>query len=63
MALHSALHWDYVATASPEPPKQSAPPVSTSDSRLGWLAAFVAGTVVATVVVLAVLRPFTFDNC
>ncbi len=59
MALHSALHWDYVATAAPEPPQQSAPPVSGRDSRLGWLASFVAGTVVATAVVLAVLRPFT----
>jgi hypothetical protein len=59
MALHSALHWDYVATASPELPKQSAPPVSGSDSRLGWLMSFVAGTVVATIVVLAVLQPFT----
>jgi ferric-dicitrate binding protein FerR (iron transport regulator) len=59
MALHSALHWDYVATAAPEPPKQPAPPVSGGDSRMGWLVSFMSGTIVATVVVLAVLQPFS----
>ena len=59
MALHSALHWDYVATAAPQPLQQAQPPVSRNDLRLGWLASFVAGTVVATAVVLAVLQPFT----
>ena len=58
MTLHSALHWDYVATASPEPPRQQAPPVSGGDSRKGWLVSFMAGIVVATFAVLAVLQPF-----
>jgi ferric-dicitrate binding protein FerR (iron transport regulator) len=65
MALHSALHWDYVATAAPEPQQQSAPPVTRTDSRWGWLVSFAAGTVVATVILLAVLQPFasmTADN-
>jgi len=58
MALHSALHWDYVATAAPEPPAHSAPPLSRGDSHMGWIVSFMAGVTIATVVVLGVLQSF-----
>jgi ferric-dicitrate binding protein FerR (iron transport regulator) len=55
MALHSALHWDYVAAASPEPPSpKSAGMFSTMAARAGLLVAFVVGTVVAAIVAIAV---------
>jgi ferric-dicitrate binding protein FerR (iron transport regulator) len=57
MALHSALHWDYVAAASPEPPSpKSAGMFSTMAARAGLLVAFVVGTVVAAIVAIAVTR-------
>ncbi|MCE9533860.1 MAG: FecR domain-containing protein [Planctomycetes bacterium] len=61
MALHSALHWDYVATASPElsPMATSPMAVSARPSRRGWGLAFIAGVLAASVVAVAVilLRP------
>ncbi|MFM7843915.1 MAG: FecR domain-containing protein, partial [Planctomycetota bacterium] len=64
-ALHAALHWDYVSTALPAslaPPASHAPPapspVATASVRPVLLAAFLAGMVVATAIVLAVLQPF-----
>jgi ferric-dicitrate binding protein FerR (iron transport regulator) len=54
MSLHSALHWDFVAALSPEVAGDhslKAPPsVSLQASRLGWMLAFAAGTIVASVV-------------
>lgn len=59
MALHAALHWDYVATALPEPPtQQTSPPLSAADSRPGLLAAFMVGMIVAALIVFAVMQPF-----
>jgi hypothetical protein len=62
MTLHSALHWDYVATAAPELPTLLLPPDSTAAPRSGWIAAFAAGTIVATVVAIAVLILFTLTT-
>lgn len=59
MAMHSALHWDYVATVAPEPPIQPQPPVSPAAPRVGWFVAIAAGAVAATVLAMTVLRPFT----
>ena len=61
MALHSALHWDYVAAAGPELPQPStvpAPPRGHS-WRAGWFAAFGAGVLLASAaaVALFLLRP------
>ena len=53
MALHSALHWDYVAAVSPElspPATVLAPP-----SRARWMAAFFAGAMLATTAAVAVV--------
>ncbi len=61
MALHSGLHWDYVAAAGPEvpqPPTVPAPPTGSS-WRAGWFAAFGAGMLLASAAALALflLRP------
>ena len=55
MALHSALHWDYVAAAGPE----LLPPPAAPTPRPGWLAAFGAGVLLAgaAAVALFLLRP------
>ncbi len=54
VSLHSALHWDYVAALSPESAgensQKSLPSSSLPASRLGWMLAFAAGTIVASVV-------------
>jgi ferric-dicitrate binding protein FerR (iron transport regulator) len=54
MGLHSALHWDFVAALSPEVAGgnslKSPPSVSLPASRFGWMLAFAAGTIVASVV-------------
>lgn len=56
MSLHSALHWDYLAALSPsvasEKLPESPPSVSVPASRLGWALAFLAGTMVASVVAI-----------
>jgi ferric-dicitrate binding protein FerR (iron transport regulator) len=61
MALHSALHWDYAAAALPEPPPPAAvpSPPPARFPRAGWLAAFAAGTLVASAAVAGffLLRP------
>ncbi len=54
VSLHSTLHWDFVAALSPQvagdnSPK-SPPAVSLPASRFGWMLAFAAGTIVASVV-------------
>ena len=58
MALHSALHWDYVAAASPDAPPNS-PAAPDRSPRAGWLAAFGAGVLLASAaaVALFLLRP------
>ena len=56
MTLHSALHWDYVATAAPEPPAPSAPPLSRDGSHIGWVVPFIAGVTMATIVALGLLQ-------
>ncbi len=59
IALHSALHWDYVAAAGPElsPPPDAPTPRPTT--RAGWFAAFGAGVLLAgaAAVALFLLRP------
>jgi ferric-dicitrate binding protein FerR (iron transport regulator) len=61
MSLHSALHWDFAAALSPEiageTSLKSPPSVSLPASPIGWMLAFVAGTIVASVV--AVFWPWT----
>ncbi len=56
MSLHSALHWDYVAALAPEVvgghSLESPPSVSFPASRFGWALAFLAGTMVASVVAI-----------
>lgn len=50
MALHSALHWDYVAGAAPPALPVTNPPSTPARSLTGWMAAFLAGIAVATAV-------------
>jgi ferric-dicitrate binding protein FerR (iron transport regulator) len=54
VSLHSALHWDFVAALSPElagdNSLKSPPSVSLPASQFGWMLAFAAGTIVASVV-------------
>lgn len=59
MALHSALHWDYVAAVAPaQAPKMDSPELASAVGlRTGWLAAFLAGLIVAGIVGVAVMRP------
>ncbi|MBM3984057.1 MAG: hypothetical protein FJ304_28080, partial [Planctomycetes bacterium] len=61
VALHSALHWDYAAAALPEPPPPAAVPSPhpARFPRASWLAAFAAGALVASAVVVGyfLLRP------
>ena len=59
MALHSALHWDYVAAVAPaQGPKMEAPELATAPGfRTGWLIAFLAGLIVAGLVGVVVMRP------
>ncbi len=56
MSLHSALHWDYVSALAPEVAGdnslKSPPAVSLPASPMGWVLAFVAGTIVASVVAI-----------
>ena len=59
MALHAGLHWDYVATASPEPSPTSPVTVPHRVSRAGWFVAFLTGAVVASVAALAVSKSIT----
>ena len=56
MALHSALHWDYVVGAAPDAtPTPSQPSTLTpSRTRAGWVAAFLAGIAVATAAAVAI---------
>ncbi|GDY22890.1 hypothetical protein LBMAG56_42370 [Verrucomicrobiota bacterium] len=58
MALHSALHWDYVVAAAPEPSPAPAPAARpwVPLFMMGRCAAFAAGALLATAVVWAVLR-------
>lgn len=59
MSLHSALHWDYVAAVAPPSCSTAVAPVAllpAGASRVGWILAFVAGAVVASLVAL-VSRP------
>lgn len=61
VALHSGLHWDYVAASAPEllqSPTVPAPPPGSS-WRAGWFAAFGAGVLLAgaAAVALFLLRP------
>jgi ferric-dicitrate binding protein FerR (iron transport regulator) len=61
VALHSALHWDYVAASGPEllqSPTVPAPPPGSS-WRTGWFAAFGAGVLLAGAAAMALflLRP------
>ena len=60
-ALHSALHWDYVAAARPElfPPSTVPAPPPGPSPRGGWFAAFGAGVLLASAaaVALFLLRP------
>lgn len=51
MALHSALHWDYVAAAREG--RGAASAEQRPRPRLGWLAAFGAGVLLATAVSVA----------
>lgn len=53
MALHSAMHWDYVAAARGE--HAPAPSALRPGPRLGWLAAFGAGVLLATAVSVALI--------
>lgn len=55
MALHSALHWDYVAAATPELPHASTLPSAVSPRRLRatWFAAFGAGVLFASAFAVA----------
>lgn len=62
MELHAALHWDYVAAVSPEP-SPPGPEEQTSrrtrarlETRSTILAAFIAGAIVASIVVMTVLK-------
>ena len=56
MALHSALHWDYVVAAAPEPPRAPAPAARPWVPLMGWCATFAAGALMASVAVWAVLK-------
>jgi ferric-dicitrate binding protein FerR (iron transport regulator) len=57
MALHSALHWDYVAAVRPEAFPAPAPPaVPLPAQPASWLMAFLAGIVLASVVGLLALE-------
>lgn len=66
MALHAALHWDFIATLSPPGatgatktiPSAAGPsltPAPVRASRVGWFAAFAAGAIAATLAVIAIL--------
>ncbi|QDU26598.1 FecR protein [Anatilimnocola aggregata] len=56
MSLHAALHWDFVAALSPEVAGKnslkSPPAVSFPASPMGWMLAFAAGTIIASVVAI-----------
>lgn len=55
MALHSALHWDYVAAARPETSPAPLPPVASPIQPTSWFIAFLAGIALASAVgILAV---------
>ncbi len=56
MALHSALHWDYVAGAAPPPTPTMSQPSTLAPMRTrgGWVAAFLAGIAVATAAAVAI---------
>lgn len=74
MALHSALHWDYVAGAAPQAtPAPSLPPASPpARARTGWVSAFLAGISLTMTIVAAIAvswsmgwsptRPLTIVN-
>ena len=57
MALHSALHWDYVAAAMTELPHHQTSPARSLRSR--WITAFGSGVMLAGMVAVALflLRP------
>lgn len=59
MALHSSLHWDYVAAAGPELPTPPVAPMPSPAKRAAWFAAFGAGVLLASAVAVALfmLRP------
>ena len=61
MALHSSLHWDYVAAAGPELPTPPVAPMPGPAKRAGWFAAFGAGVLLASAVAVAffLLKPVT----
>lgn len=63
MALHSALHWDYVAGVAPDATMtvQQSSPLAPPRSREGWVTAFLAGIMVATAAA-AVLAVFWSDR-
>lgn len=52
MALHAALHWDYVAAVAPV---NSTPPAPAKAPRWKWVAVFAAGAIAACLTVAAVL--------
>ena len=56
MALHSALHWDYVAGVGQDAmPMMNQPSTLTpARTRAGWVAAFLAGIAVATAAAVAI---------
>jgi len=57
MALHSALHWDYVAGAAPDATSTASHPSTFTPARVraGWVAAFLAGIAVATAAAVAIV--------
>ena len=59
MALHSALHWDYVAGVGQDAmPMMNQPSTLTpARPRAGWVAAFLAGIATAAAVAIAVFWP------
>jgi len=57
VALHSALHWDYAATTLSELPAPPTVPSPARFPRTSWFAAFAAGALVASAVVVGARRP------
>lgn len=55
MALHAALHWDYIAAVGPARAATSSVAAPAAGSRLKWVAVFAAGVIAACLAVATVM--------